>query len=84
MNYLGLDGLVQGVFTIDDSWRGKPDADMVSRVLAAVELSPDQALFVGDRYDIDLRLPEQLGCPVYLSQTMEQLLRLEELLATPS
>ena len=80
MDYLGLSGLVRGVFTIDDTWRGKPDEEMVKRVLKEISLSPNEALFVGDRYDVDLRVPEQLGCPVYLSQSLEQLLRLKELL----
>lgn len=80
LNYLGLDGMVQGVFTIEDEWRGKPDEEMVVSVLNQVGLAPHEALFVGDRYDVDLRIPEQLGSPVYLSQTLEQLLRLEELL----
>ena len=80
MKCLGLDGLVANVFTIDDTWRGKPDEEMVCRVLAALKLAPEEALFVGDRYDVDLRRPEQLGCPVYLSQHLEQLLRLERLL----
>ncbi|HIJ89204.1 MAG TPA: HAD family hydrolase [Desulfuromonadales bacterium] len=88
MNCLGLDGLIAHIFTIDDTWRGKPDEEMVCRVLAALKLSPEEALFVGDRYDVDLRVPEQLGCPVYLSQHLEQLLRLEELISrsgiTPS
>ena len=81
MNYLGVDHVVSGVFTINDTWRGKPDEEGVKRVLEQIGLSPDETLFVGDRYDVDLRVPEQLGCPVYLSQTLEQLLRLEELLA---
>ena len=80
MNYLGLQGLVSGIFTIDDTWQGKPDEEMVRRILGEIGLSPDAALFVGDRYDVDLRVPEQLGCPVYLSQSLEQLLRLEEVL----
>jgi HAD superfamily hydrolase (TIGR01549 family) len=80
INYLGLDGVMRGIFTIDDTWRGKPDEGMVNKVLEVIGLSPKEALFVGDRYDVDLRVPEQLGCPVYLSQNLEQLLRLEELL----
>lgn len=80
MNYLGLDGIVSNIFTIDDTWMGKPDEGMVKRVLKAIGLPPAEALFVGDRYDVDLRVPEQLGCPVYLSQNLEQLLRLEKLL----
>ena len=84
INYLGLDGLFSNIFTIDDTWRGKPDEELVNKVLKNVGLSPAEALFVGDRYDVDLRIPEQLGCPVYLSQCLEQLLRLEELLAIPT
>jgi putative hydrolase of the HAD superfamily len=83
MDYLGLDGVARGIFTIDDSWRGKPDEGMVKKVLEEVGFSPDETLFVGDRYDVDLRVPEQLGCPVYLSQNLEQLLRLENLLTSP-
>jgi len=82
MDYLGLDGVVHGIFTIDDTWRGKPDEEMVQGVFGRIGLSPHAVLFVGDRYDVDLRIPEQLGCPVYLSQNLEQLLRLEEELLT--
>ena len=84
MDYLGLDGLASGIFTIVDSWRGKPDEGMVRKVLEEVGLPPSEILFVGDRYDVDLRLPEQLGCPVYLSQNLEQLFRLEDLLTSIS
>lgn len=83
MDHLGLNGTVHGVFTIDDEWRAKPDEGMVRKVLETIRLAPNEALFVGDRYDVDLRVPEQLGCPVYLSQNLEQLLRLEELLTPP-
>jgi len=80
MNCLGLNGMMRGIFTIDDTLRGKPDEKMVKWVLDKTGLSPDEALFVGDRYDVDLRVPEGLGCLVYLSQNIERLLRLEELL----
>jgi putative hydrolase of the HAD superfamily len=83
MNYLGLDGVVSNIFTIDDTWIGKPDEGMVKEVLTLIGLSPAEALFVGDRYDVDLRVPEQLGCPVYLSQDLEQLLKLEKFLLFP-
>lgn len=77
---LGLDGLFRHIYTIDDTWHGKPDEGLLERILAEAGLTPPEALFVGDRYDVDLRLPEQRGCPVYLSQSVEQLLRLEEIL----
>lgn len=80
---LGLDGMFSRIFAIDDAWRPKPDEQMVEQVVAATGLAPSELLFVGDRYDIDLRLPEQRGCPVFLSQNLDQLLRLEGLL-TPT
>jgi putative hydrolase of the HAD superfamily len=80
IDYLGLNGLFRHIYTIDDTWKGKPDEDILDRILAEAGLRPSEALFVGDRYDVDLRLPEQRGCPVYLSQSVEQLLQLEEFL----
>lgn len=80
LDYLGLSDLFQHIYAIDDTWQAKPDQDMLERILTEAGLKPHEMLFVGDRYDVDLRLPEQLGCPVYLSQTIEQLLRLDELL----
>ena len=82
INILGLNGLFRRIYTIDDTWHGKPDEGLLDRILAEAGLTPSEALFVGDRYDIDLRLPEQRGCTVYLSQSIEQLLRLEEYLGT--
>jgi putative hydrolase of the HAD superfamily len=77
---LGLNRLFRRIYTIDDTWKGKPDAGMLDMLLEEAGLMPSEALFVGDRYDVDLSLPEKCGCPVYLSQSVEQLLRLEEVL----
>lgn len=77
---LGLGGFFRKIYAIDDTWIAKPDVEMLNRILNETGLLPEEALFVGDRYDVDLRLPEQRGCPVYLCQNVEQLLRLEELL----
>ncbi|MBI5485049.1 MAG: HAD family hydrolase [Deltaproteobacteria bacterium] len=86
VSYLGLSDFFRRIFAIDDNWLPKPDEQMLTRILSEIGLAPAEVLFVGDRYDVDLRVPEQFGCPVYLSQSVEQLLRLEELLnsATPS
>ncbi len=81
ISHLGLDGLFRGIYAIDDDWVAKPDEQALTEILKETGLAPAEALFVGDRYDVDLRVPEQYGCPVYLSRTVEQLLRLEGLLA---
>lgn len=83
IGYLGLSDFFRRMFAIDDNWQAKPDEQMLTRILSEIGLAPAEALFVGDRYDVDLRVPEQFGCPVYLSQSVEQLLRLEELLIKP-
>lgn len=82
INLLGFEGLFRNIFAIDDAWRAKPDEQALAGILAETGLEPAEALFVGDRYDVDLRVPEQYGCPVYLSRNSEQLLRLEELLVS--
>lgn len=84
IDYLGLNGLFCHIYAINDTWKGKPDEGILDRILAEAGLMPAEALFVGDRYDVDLRLPEQRGCPVYLCQSVEQLLRLEEILGETS
>lgn len=81
IDYLGFSASVDGLFSIDDGWRAKPDDIRLEQILAAVGSKPAEVLFVGDRYEVDLRLPEQKGCPIFLSQSVEQLLRLDELLA---
>ena len=80
LDYLGLEGLFEQIFTIDDDWTAKPDEGKLERLLNATGTPANRLLFVGDRYDIDLRVPEQKGCPVFLSRHPDQLLRLKELL----
>lgn len=80
IDHLGLSSMFQHIYAIDDTWKSKPNESMLDLILAETGLLPAQALFVGDRYDVDLRVPEQRGCPVYLSQSIEQLLLLEKLL----
>lgn len=77
---LGLSGNFQKVITINDTWRPKPDEQVLDQVLQELCLPPEQVLFVGDRYDIDLRLPEQRGCPVLLTKTIDELMQMEILL----
>lgn len=80
VSYLGFDGIFRQIFAIDDAWLPKPDERSLERVLQQTGFAASELLFVGDRYDVDLRLPEQFGCPVYLTTGIEQLMRLEELL----
>jgi FMN phosphatase YigB (HAD superfamily) len=78
-NILGIDGCFNGIFSIDDTWRAKPDEERLGQILKIIGLPACEVLFVGDRYEVDLRLPEQKGCPVFLSTNIDQLLRLDQL-----
>jgi putative hydrolase of the HAD superfamily len=77
---LKLPDVFRGIFTIEDTWRPKPDRESLERHLAAMGARPEECLFVGDRYDIDLRLPESLGSRIVLSRDVEELLTLQDLL----
>lgn len=65
MNSLGISGCFRQVFTIEDSWCPKPDLSALENIFSSIGMSPAECLFVGDRYDVDLRLPASLGSMVY-------------------
>ena len=80
LRLLGLEGCFEGIFTIDETWQAKPDQSRLEQILKAIGLPAAAVLFVGDRYEVDLRLPEKAGCPVYLSRSVDQLLRLDSII----
>ena len=80
MTRLGLEGLFARVFTIEDSWRPKPDRGVLQGILDAIGCQPGETLFVGDRYQVDLELPASMGCAVLETRSVEELLALGELL----
>ena len=84
MGTLGIAGYFRRVFTIEDSWRPKPDLTTLHDIFATIGSEPAHCLFIGDRYDIDLRLPQQLGSSVFLSTTLADLLSLETFIGEES
>jgi putative hydrolase of the HAD superfamily len=76
MDSLGIAGMFRRVITVEDGWRAKPDGEALTELLATLGTGPERCLFVGDRYDIDLRLPAERGCPVLLVKTVDELLYL--------
>lgn len=80
MGALGIAGCFRRVFTIEDSWRPKPDREVLEAIFREIGQEPAQCLFVGDRYDIDLRLPRELGCRVFHTRTVDELLTIETIL----
>jgi len=81
METLGIAACFRRVFTIEDSWRPKPDRELLEEIFREIGQKPPQCLFVGDRYDIDLRLPLELGCRAFHTRTVDELLTIETILA---
>lgn len=81
MNLIGIAGLFRGLFTIEDSWRPKPNREALAEILRRIGRKPDECLFVGDRYDVDLRLPAEMGCAVFLVSSTEELFPLCRLMS---
>ncbi|NVO00974.1 MAG: HAD family hydrolase [Geobacteraceae bacterium] len=80
ISLIGLDGLFAEIFSVEDFWRSKPDRLALAKIYAAIGAEPVECLFVGDRYDVDLTLPEEHGSRVYLTTSITELLSMEELL----
>lgn len=81
MNAIGVSHLFRKVFTIEDSWKPKPDRQTLESIFAETGLLPAETLFAGDRYDIDLRLPQDMGATVRLIGSLDDLLALESVCA---
>jgi putative hydrolase of the HAD superfamily len=80
MERIGVADLFEKIFTIEDYWRPKPDQTALAGILQSIGRSPAETLFVGDRFEVDLALPESLGCAVFETKTVAELLKLEQLL----
>lgn len=80
MVQIGVAGLFEKVFTIEDYWRPKPDRVALSAILEAIGRKPSETLFVGDRYEVDLELAASLGCATFEAKTVDELLELAQLI----
>lgn len=80
MDAIGVAGLYRRVFTIEDFWRPKPDTEALETVYGEIGRKPAECLFVGDRYDIDLRLPAVAGSAIFLAKSVEELLPLAKIM----
>lgn len=78
---LGIPPLFRDLFTIEYLWKPKPDRSVLEKIFTSIGRKPVECLFVGDRFDIDLRLPEQMGCPIYPVTGIQDLLGLAPALA---
>nr|WP_279342430.1 HAD family hydrolase [Geotalea sp. SG265] len=81
MELIGVKGLFARIFTIEDNWRPKPDAEAIGTIYRLIGRDPTECLFIGDRYDVDLRIPAERGSAVFLANNVIELLSLAQFLA---
>lgn len=77
---LGVEDLFRGLYTIEYSWRPKPDSETLQQLLADIGGPPESFLFVGDRFQIDLDGPARMGIPTLLVSETSDILQVHRLL----
>ena len=75
-----LSALFEKIFTIEDFWQPKPDRDVLKHIFSTINRNPDECLFVGDRYDVDLKLAVEMGSTPFLATDIQALMGLKMLL----
>lgn len=63
------------ILTYDDTQRLKPNRSILVEIIEKHTWNPEQYLCIGDRYHVDLSVPEKLGMQIYLAQDIDRLLR---------
>jgi putative hydrolase of the HAD superfamily len=77
---LGVDGVFKRLYTIEFTGIPKPDPESLSRVLEDIGGPPETFLFIGDRQQVDLKIPSTLGIPTLLVGETGDLLQIHKLL----
>lgn len=77
---LGLSDAFGRIFTIEDSWRPKPDRQTLETIFRECGVVPAECLFIGDREDIDVTLPVSMGARGVVVKTVDELLRVGQTL----
>jgi len=81
LSVLGVDGIIKNIVGLDTVKVSKPDK---SHFLKAAELCgapAEQCISIGDRYDIDIALPLEMGMGGILVDNVEDVYKLPDLFA---
>jgi putative hydrolase of the HAD superfamily len=77
---LGVDGMFRRLYTIEYTWRPKPDVETLERILEDIGGPPESFLFVGDRQQVDLKLAREAGSPTLLVRETADLLQIHKMM----
>jgi putative hydrolase of the HAD superfamily len=77
---LGVEELFESLYTIEYRWQPKPDLDTLQSLMGEIGGPPESFLFVGDRRQVDLQRPEELGAAILEVHDAAELLQVHKLL----
>ena len=77
---LGLESLFPLVVGLDSCFVSKPAKEPFELVLSELQVSPQHSISLGDRYDVDLKVPLSMGMGGILVESLADLYELPELL----
>ena len=80
LSTLGVHDLLQKISGLDTCCLSKPNKEILLKTAELCGVSLDQCISVGDRYDIDLALPLELGMGGILVDGVEDVYKLPEVL----
>jgi len=78
---LGVHDILQTIVGLDTLGLSKPHSDIFLKAAGLCGVSPEQCISVGDRYDIDIALPLELGMGGILVDSVNDVYELPQLFA---
>ena len=78
---LGVDGLIPHIIGLDTCKKSKPAREPFMRAMQALQVTAEQCISIGDRYDIDIALPLEMGMGGILVSGVEEVYTLPTLLS---
>jgi len=77
---IGINDFFETVIGLDTCYKSKPAKEPLLKALEATDSTPEECISIGDRYDIDLSLPLEMGMGAILITGAEELYNLDSLL----
>lgn len=74
---IGIDQILPDIIGLDTCYKSKPAIEVLQKALDVTQSQPENCISIGDRYDIDLRLPLSLGMGGILVSGVEDLYSLD-------
>jgi phosphoglycolate phosphatase/putative hydrolase of the HAD superfamily len=78
---LGVHDILENIVGLDTCKASKPNNEIFYKAAQICGVSPDQCISIGDRYDIDIALPLELGMGGILVDGVEDVYKLPGILA---